>query len=182
MPFFTLLRGCYRDSLLIVFFLYTDYSDFHAILINHIRRLLEEREAIRADEIDWVLTEALNPKKLQNGGTFRNILARKLDDVIVPIFAAITALIDHNYNLNWIRREEENTAAAQFWLDMFRDPQIMGFRYEEIAVPGHILGVERRMLKDDFECQLPFSWLIREAFEAQWETARSTALGKIRRK
>ncbi len=140
--------------------------------------MLEEREEVRVDEADWVLTEALNPKKLQNGGTFRNVLARKLDDVVIPIFAAIIALVDRNYNLNWIRREQENTTCAQFWLDMFRDPQIMGFCYEEL-VQGHVLGAGRRMLEDDFKCQLPFSWVIKEVFDVHWDAAKSNALGKI---
>ncbi len=133
-----------------------------------------ERDKLRADEAAWVLTEALDPKKLQNGGTFRNCLARKLNDVIVPIFTALIARMDRYYNMNLIRKERDNSPVAQLWLAMFRDPQIMRFRYEDLVLPG----VERRMLEDEFECQFPFSWLIREEVEAQWDNAKSTASGE----
>ena len=141
----------------------------------HIHQLLEERDRVREDEKDWVLREALSAKKLQSGGTFRNVIARKLDEVIIPIFAEIIALIDRNYNLDLASPKSNSTPLTQFWLAMFRDPKVMHFSYTEMSVREQIPGIGGRMAEEEFRCQLPFSWLVQEAFEAQWDSAKSTS-------
>ena len=152
-----------------------DESTFHGTLVTHIYELLKEREKIREDEKNWVLNEALNAKKLQSGGTFRNVIARKLDEVIIPIFAEIIALIDHNYNLDLVDPKTHDIPLTHFWLAMFRNPQVMHFSYADMSVREQVPGVGGRMAEKEFRCQLPFSWPVREAFEAQWDSAKSIA-------
>ena len=160
-----------------------DDSTFHGILVRHIHQLLRERDRIREDDKNWVLNEALSARKLQNGGTFQNVLARKLDDVIVPIFSEIIALVDCNYNLNHLNTKEENSSLNRFWLAMFRDPSIMQLSYEDMVTTqggGHreqVPGAGGRMAEEDFKCQLPFSWLVKEAVDTQWHSAKSTVGG-----
>ena len=143
---------------------------------------MRERDQIREDEKNWVLNEALSSRKLQNGGTFQNVLARKLDDVLVPIFSEIIALVDRNYNLNCLNRKEKNSPLYQFWLAMFRNPAIMQLHYKDMVTTqgGHreqVPGIGGRMAEEDFKCQLPFSWLVKEAVDSQWHSAKSTAEG-----
>ena len=147
--------------------------------MTHIYKLLKERESIRQDEKNWVLNEALSAKKLQSGGTFRNVIARKLRDVIIPIFAEIIALIDHNYNLDLVDPKTHDTPVTQFWLAMFRNPQVMHFSYADMSVREQVPGVGARLAEEEFRCQLPFSWLVREAFEAQWDSAKSVAGNRV---
>ena len=147
--------------------------------MTHIHQLLKERESIRQDEKNWVLNEALSAKKLQSGGTFRNVIARKLDEVIIPIFAEIIALIDHNYNLDLVDPKIHNTPVTQFWLAMFRNPHVMHFSYADMSVREQVPGVGGRLAEEEFRCQLPFSWLVREAFEAQWDSAKSVAGNRV---
>ena len=143
--------------------------------MTHIHELLKGRENIRQDEKNWVLNEALDAKKLKSGGTFRNVIARKLNDVVVPIFAEILAMIDHNYNLDLVDPKTQDTPVTQFWLAMFRNPQVMHFSYADMSVREQVPGVGGRLAEEEFRCQLPFSWLVREAFEAQWDSAKSVA-------
>ena len=149
--------------------------------MRHIHRLLSERDQIREDERHWVLNEALNTRKLQNGGTFENVLARKLDEVLVPIFSEIIALVDRNYNLDRLVPKNENSPLSQFWLAMFRNSAIVQLRYEDMATRGRhreqVPGAGGRMAEEDFKCQLPFSWLVKEAVDAHWHSAKSTATG-----
>ena len=151
--------------------------------MRHIHQLLKERNQVREDDKNWVLNEALSARKLQNGGTFQNVLARKLDDVIVPIFSEIIALLDHNYNLNHLNIKEENSPLNQFWLAMFRNPAIMQLHYEDMVTKqggGHreqVPGAGGRMAEEDFKCQLPFSWLVKEAVDTQWHSAKCTVGG-----
>ena len=62
---------------------------------------MKERDKVQVDK-DWVLNEALSGLKLQNGGTFQNVLTRRLDEVITPIFSAILSFVDQYSNLDLI--------------------------------------------------------------------------------
>jgi hypothetical protein len=153
-----------------------DTIQFHWILIEHIFQVLQQRDDVRVDEKQWVVREAMNPKSLQHGGTFRNALSRKVDEVVIPIFSEIISAIDRNYNLNLIDPKKENTPLAQFWLQIFRDAKLMQFNYTDIVTPrDQVPGVGGRKSGEDFVSTLPFSWLIHEAVNSQWDNARSAA-------
>ena len=159
-------------SCYIISFQSVDPQSFHGILVMHIYRLLQEREFDRPDLTDWVLGEALNASNLEVGGTFRNVLAHKIDEVVIPIFAKIIATIDRNYNLDLINPKAGDSPLAQFWLAMFSDQKVQQLRYSEI-VQGPGLG--RRMLDREFKCKLPFFWLVKDAVDSQWDNAKSQA-------
>ena len=146
--------------------------------MRRIHKLLKERDQVRQDERNWILNEALSARKLQNGGTFQNVLARKLDEVLVPILSEIIALLDRNYNLNHLNTKEKTSAVYQFWLAMFRNQQLW---YEDMVSQGKhrelVPGVGGRMAEEDFKCQLPFSWLVKETIDSQWHSAKSTSGG-----
>ena len=63
--------------------------------------MLKERDGLLNDR-EWVLKEALSGKKLQSGGTFQNVLSRRLDEVVLPLFSSVLSFIDHYSNLNLI--------------------------------------------------------------------------------
>ena len=67
--------------------------------MKQILGVLKERDDLMNDR-EWVLKEAMSGKKLQSGGTFRNVLSRKLSEVVVPIFASILMAIDHYSNVS----------------------------------------------------------------------------------
>ncbi len=155
---------------------FSDTKQFHGVLIKHISNVLEERDQIREDEKEWVVKEAMNPKSLQHGGTFRNALSRKVDEVIIPIFSEILASIDQNYNLDLIDPRNDNIPLSQFWLSMFRECGVMQFNYTDMITPREqVPGVGGRKAGEDYKCELPFSWLIHEAVDSQWDNAKSSA-------
>ncbi len=121
----------------------------------------------------------MNPKSLQHGGTFRNALSRKVDQVIIPIFSEIIASIDQNYNLDLIDPESSNPSLAQFWLSMFRECGVMQFNYVDMITRprDQVPGIGGRKSGEDYKCELPFSWLIYDAVNSQWANAR-TSVGK----
>ena len=86
----------------IYFDYYLDDHTFYGALVKHIRNVLRERENLQQDK-EWVLKEALSDRKLQIGGTFQNVLERRLDEVTVPIFAAILSFTDHYSNLDLMK-------------------------------------------------------------------------------
>lgn len=48
----------------------------------------------------------MSARKLQGGGTFQNVLKRRLDEVFVPIFSAILVFIDQYSNLSLVDLEQ----------------------------------------------------------------------------
>lgn len=153
----------------------TDVTTFHGILVNRMFEILEERDHLYEDEKVWVINEAMNAKKLQHGGTFRNVLSRKIDEVVIPILAKIIATLDHNCNLDWIDPKKHELSISQFWLSIFNERQLMQFSYAEIATPKErVPEVEGRKVKETFRCKLPFSWLIFETINSHWDSAKSS--------
>lgn len=141
----------------------------------HIYRLLKEREDDRPDLSDWVLHEALNASSLEVGGTFRNVLVRKIDEVVIPIFANIIASIDRYYNLNLINPIEEDSPLSRVWLAMFMNPEIQQLKYSDMAMGEKVHGLGGRKQEQEFTCHFPFFWFVKDAVDSQWDNAKALA-------
>lgn len=138
--------------------------------------VLQERDLIREDDKEWVVREAMNARSLQHGGTFRNALSRKVDEVVIPIFSEIIAVIDQNYNLDLIDPKSNNLLLSRFWLSMFREGSVMQFNYADMIAPREqVPGVGGRKAEEDYKCHLPFSWLIHKAVDSQWNNAKTSS-------
>ena len=81
-----------------------DDQCFYGALVKQIKHLLTERNEVVKDS-QWVLDEALNGRHLQSGGTFQNVLSRRIDEVVIPVFASIIAYVDQYSNLSTIREK-----------------------------------------------------------------------------
>ena len=128
--------------------------------------MLCERENIYQDH-DWILEEAMNMHNLQTGGTFKNVLTRKLDKIVVPCLAEIIAFIDQNYNLNHLQTVDATTPLAIFWLKIFNSQCS-----EEALRFADMVGRQKvPMRDDDFVCEFPFSWMVKELMDSQWDNA-----------
>ena len=114
---------------------------------------------MRVDEKDWVLIEAMSGRKLQSGGTFRNVLARRIDEVITPYFAELIAIFDRNCNLDLLDAKNQTAPISLFWLGMFH---LVGGRINFTS-----LTKGKSDIKTHFLCKLPFSWFLKEEVEAQ---------------
>ena len=165
---------------LVVFSHPSDECTFFGALVKHILSVLKERDKI-VQEGEWVLMEAKNEKRLQSGGTFRNVLSRKLDEVVVPIFAEILAFVDHYSNLDLISKNSQDQPRDLFWLTVFTNESLCKFSFEQIAMGGgsthQIPGVSGKRVSvfDEFKCQFPFFWLIKDTVDSLWDSAKSVA-------
>ena len=148
-----------------------EHGSFYELLVHHMHNLLKQREEVHVYDKNWVLNEAMNAKTLQSGGTFRNALSRRIDSIILPIFTAIIRFIDYNYNLDLIAQE----SLSQLWLDMFGNNQIMQFNYDSMISKEWVPRSGGRIPAMEFKCRLPFSWVIKDAVDSQWENAKHQA-------
>ena len=139
--------------------LYIGEAPFYDLLVKLIHSALLQRESDRVDEREWVLNEAMSGRKLQNGGTFRNVLARRIDEVITPYFAEIIAHVDRNCNLDLLDSKDLNSPVSRLWLTIFK---FTGGRIDFSS-----LAEGKTTIKNDFQCQFPFSWFVRDMVNAQ---------------
>ena len=111
----------------------------------------------------------MNLRKLHIRGTFKNSLVRKFDDVVIPLLANVIALVDHNYNLSHLEKLGlEQSSVQEFWLRIFSDPNVLQLSYSE-----KVGGEKFPVVDENLKCQLPFSWLIKEAIDSHWELAKT---------
>ena len=131
--------------------------------------MLLQREGENHDA-EWVLEQALNRKKLHSGGTFWNVLSRKLDEIIIPMFAWILLYVDNYSNLDLMKKDNPSYV-HQFWLTIFQNPELCQFTYNEMATKG--LGKNLAVTGNkivhtkEFCCQFPFFWLVKDVVDAQ---------------
>ena len=140
-------------------------SQFHEILIQYIYTLLQEKEELFESEKNWIVEESLNTKNLLLGGTLCNVLSRKVNKAIVQVFAEIIFTIDRNCNLNLVNPNDKDDTVSQLWLSIFRNSQIMQFKYANFVRKGDFLpGIGARKSGLDFKGNFPFSWLVYELY------------------
>ena len=164
-PTFPLGKYCYY--VLCLHSLYTEPGTFYDILVAHIHRMLCERETVYQDD-DWVLVEAMNMHHLQTGGTFMNVLTRKLDDIIVPCLAEIIAFVDRRSNLSLLQIEP--SPLSQFWLKLFASNR----SEEALRFTDMVTNQKVQMMDENFACEFPFSWLVKELLDSLWDSALNT--------
>jgi len=134
-------------------------------LIQYIYTLLQEKEQLFESEKSWVLQESLNTKNLLLGGTLCNVLSRRVNEAIVQVFAEVIVKIDRNCNLNLVRPDTVDIYVSQLWLCIFRNKDIMQFKYTNFVRKEDFLpGIGARKSGPDFEGEFPFSWLVYELF------------------
>ena len=150
---------------------HVDTTSFYGIIVKYIHILLREREGFYNSSSNWVLEEAMNTRKLHIGGTFKNALAKRIDNVIIPFFAEVIAFIDRNQNLYHLKDlGKRQCTMHDLWLHIFSTPELFSLNFAEIA------GRDKAPVDDGFRCKFPFSWLIKEAVDNQWENVTS---GKV---
>ncbi len=105
-----------------------------------------------------MLNEAMSGRKLQNGGTFRNVLARRIDEVVTPYFAEIIAHCDQNSNLDLLKQNVDSSV-SKLWLAMFK--------FTGDSIDFSSLAEGKTIVRTDFCCKFPFSWCVKTVVEAQ---------------
>lgn len=150
----------------------TDENTFYSILVQKITPLIKELEQSQTEVLEkgWAITEALDLHKLQEGGTFLNTLLHRIDGILTNILAYVIEFIDQHNNLALLNDDR----LQGLWLSMFRDEGICTFSYK--SIPHNAEESKKTSLGPKigsvsvggYNCNVPFSWIILQAVEAQW--------------
>ncbi|XP_020630790.1 E3 ubiquitin-protein ligase rnf213-alpha-like [Orbicella faveolata] len=142
---------------------------FASVVTQRTFHLLKERERIAYNAHEWLHAEALSGTGVQEWGTFRKALLKRVYSAVVPILAEIIAFADRDGNLDLMRNDD--TWVSKLWLKIMADPKISELSYSKMISPVTNSVRERVQVLGSgagghkFLCQLPFSFLIKQGVE-----------------
>ncbi|KAL8163441.1 UNVERIFIED_CONTAM: hypothetical protein K2H54_021285, partial [Gekko kuhli] len=140
-------------------------------LLSH----LEEQEENSCTMKEWVLRSASNLSALQEAGTFRHTLWKRVQNVVTPSLAYIVSVIDRDANLDLLVKPATENCVKAVWMFIFNDLKLLNIPYvigqgssqtETILVQNYFQGT----VSDVNE--MPFSWRIKDYLEDLWAQAR----------
>ncbi|KAI1884420.1 hypothetical protein AGOR_G00226220 [Albula goreensis] len=151
------------DEELKAVFLTTLKRRLHSLLVTHDGNTYSPK--------NWVFNEASNIDALQEGGTFRHTLWKRVQSVVTPLLAQVVAMVDRDCNLDLLLDRNSGEPVKRFWLDIFSNERLLEVPYarvdhnsesKTILVQSHITPDLGR------GCAMPFSWRIRDFLEELW--------------
>ncbi|XP_078574614.1 E3 ubiquitin-protein ligase rnf213-alpha-like [Branchiostoma floridae x Branchiostoma japonicum] len=154
---------------------------FAEVLRSKVALLREEQEEYLVQMgSNWLSQEAASSKAVRQAGTFRQAAWVYLQSAVSPLLAEVIAFFDRNSNLDLLTTKEE--WLHQLWLGIAVNDKAINLHYEYClspkkrtireTVPVQTSGYDGQL----FQCQLPFSWLIRELVDKLWQDAKVMAV------
>ena len=106
---------------------------FASVLVQRTYHLLKESESKAHNADQWLYSEALSGTGVQEWGTFRKALWKRVYSSVVPILAEIIALADTDSNLDLIK--DCNPWVSTLWLGILANPNISELSYSKMISP-----------------------------------------------
>ncbi|XP_029401802.1 E3 ubiquitin-protein ligase RNF213 isoform X2 [Mus pahari] len=142
----------------------------------HVLLNKQEENQVRSLK-EWVTREAANQDALQEAGTFRHTLWKRVQDVVTPILASMISHIDRDGNLELLVQPDSPAWAKDLWMFIYSDVKFLNIslvlnntrsnsEMSFILVQSHM-----NLLKDACNA-VPFSWRIRDYLEELWVQAQ----------
>uniref|UniRef100_A0A8C9W293 Ring finger protein 213a n=1 Tax=Scleropages formosus TaxID=113540 RepID=A0A8C9W293_SCLFO len=123
---------------------------------------------------NWVFKEASNFDALQEGGTFRHTLWKRVQAVLIPFLAQLISVIDRDCNLDLLLDMNSGEAVKRLWLDIFTNEKLLIIPYTNVDsryvhVETKTILVQRHVMSDkNMGCNMPFSWRIKDYLDELW--------------
>ncbi|KAF4797459.1 E3 ubiquitin-protein ligase RNF213 [Turdus rufiventris] len=171
-----LSRSRRRIEILLGFFSKEDElkASFLKITKARLSSLLKKQEENSLHPKNWVLREASNLSALQEAGTFRHTLWKRVQKVVTPLLALLITVIDRNGNLELLARPGP-TWVTNLWMFIFNDTKFLSVPPgvgKSSSQPEIILVQNNMMVSADAGNEMPFSWRIKEYLEEMWLEAQ----------
>uniref|UniRef100_A0A452STR8 Ring finger protein 213 n=1 Tax=Ursus americanus TaxID=9643 RepID=A0A452STR8_URSAM len=119
---------------------------------------------------EWVSREASNQDALQEAGTFRQTLWKRVQGVVTPLLASMVSVLDRDSNLELLTRPDSPSWTRDLWMFIFRDMKLLNIplvtndlrsksEMPYITVQNYMSPLE------DVSSGVPFSWRIKDYLE-----------------
>ncbi|XP_074703437.1 E3 ubiquitin-protein ligase RNF213 isoform X1 [Strix aluco] len=149
-------------------------ASFLKITKARLSNLLKKQEENSLHPKNWVLREASNLSALQEAGTFRHTLWKRVQKVITPFLALLIAVIDRNGNLELLVRPAAEWV-TNLWMFIFSDTKLLTVPSgvgANSSQPEIILVQNNMTVSADVGNEMPFSWRIKEYLDELWLEAQ----------
>ncbi|KAJ7339392.1 hypothetical protein OS493_005787 [Desmophyllum pertusum] len=153
---------------------------FASVITRRTCYLLKESESKSYNANKWLHSEALAGTGVQECGTFRKAIWKRVYSAVVPILAEIIALADRDSNLD-LMTNDDSTWVSTLWLKILANPKISELSYNKMISPVTNSVRERVQVIGSgagghrFRCQFPFSFLIKARVEKWLKDASSVS-------
>ncbi|KAK9530838.1 hypothetical protein VZT92_012317 [Zoarces viviparus] len=147
-------------------------AHFQDVLLSRLAEALKQTEETMDSPKEWVSREAMKRQALQEGGTLRYTLWRRLQSIVTPILANMLEVMDRFANLDLLSDDRLSQGLVKLWLDILSDSQILGLTpLQSSSESDQEVRVHHYFMLDGEErsCAAPFSWLLRIHLEGLWE-------------
>ncbi|XP_076693046.2 E3 ubiquitin-protein ligase RNF213-like [Callospermophilus lateralis] len=126
---------------------------------------------------EWVGREAANQDALQEAGTFRHTLWKRVQGTVTPLLASMISLIDRDGNLELLIRPDSPAWAWDLWMFIFSNTKLLNIPLvmNNIRSKSEMssIVVQNHMSLPEGACNsVPFSWRIRDYVEELWVQAQ----------
>uniref|UniRef100_A0A8C8Y9V8 Ring finger protein 213 n=1 Tax=Panthera leo TaxID=9689 RepID=A0A8C8Y9V8_PANLE len=126
---------------------------------------------------EWVTREASNQDALQEAGTFRQTLWKRVQGVVTPLLASMVSVLDIDSNLELLIRPDSPSWTRDLWMFIFRDikllniPLVTNDMRSKSEVP-YVMVQNYMTLPEDISSDVPFGWRIKGYLEELWVQAQ----------
>ncbi|XP_069050628.1 E3 ubiquitin-protein ligase rnf213-alpha isoform X2 [Lepisosteus oculatus] len=144
-------------------FLKTMKRRLHALLVTHDENTPSPK--------NWVFKEASNIDALQEGGTFRHTLWKRVQAVVIPFLAQVISMIDRDCNLDLLVDSNSVESVKKLWLEIFGNLKLLYIPYTKVDrnSESKTILVQNYMKLDHNLCStMPFSWRIKDHLDELW--------------
>uniref|UniRef100_A0A8C4L8F9 E3 ubiquitin-protein ligase RNF213 n=1 Tax=Equus asinus asinus TaxID=83772 RepID=A0A8C4L8F9_EQUAS len=123
---------------------------------------------------EWVEREASNQDALQEAGTFRHTLWKRVQGTVTPLLASMISFIDRDGNLELLTRPDAPSWARDLWMFIFSDIKLLNIPLvtNDTSEVSYIMVQNYMNLAEGFYNDVPFSWRIKDYLEELWVQAQ----------
>uniref|UniRef100_A0A8C6FXL0 E3 ubiquitin-protein ligase RNF213 n=1 Tax=Moschus moschiferus TaxID=68415 RepID=A0A8C6FXL0_MOSMO len=135
--------------------------------------LMKQEENSIYNVKDWVVREASNQDALQEAGTFRQTLWKRVQGAVTPLLASVISCVDRDGNLELLVSPHSPSWARDLWMFIFSDVKLLNIPLVTIDTRSkgemsYIVVQNYMNLSEKASNSVPFSWRIKDYLEELW--------------
>nr|CAI9700547.1 unnamed protein product [Rangifer tarandus platyrhynchus] len=135
--------------------------------------LMKQEENSICNVKDWVVREASNQDALQEAGTFRQTLWKRVQRAVTPLLASVISCVDRDGNLELLVNPHSPSWARDLWMFIFSDVKLLNIPLVTIdrrskGEMSYIVVQNYMNLSEKASNSVPFSWRIKDYLEELW--------------
>nr|XP_025855696.1 E3 ubiquitin-protein ligase RNF213 isoform X5 [Vulpes vulpes] len=139
--------------------------------------LKQQEESSAFSRKDWVSREASNQDALQEAGTFRQTLWKRVQGMVTPLLASMVSVLDRDSNLELLIRQDAPSWTRDLWMFIFQDTKLLNiplvtYDMRSKSEMPYIMVHNDMSPPEGVSGDVPFSWRIKDYLEELWVQAQ----------